>query len=80
MVRARVGDDPAFARMAARRRFVAILDRRRAAVQAEAKALTEETVFLSEDETLGHLAGLWNMGVNLPLTALPADVPAARAG
>lgn len=77
MVRARVRSDPAFARIAARRRFAAILDRRRAAVQAEARALAEETGFPSEDETIGHLAGLWNLGMNRRLTAVPASGPAS---
>lgn len=79
VVRAQVGGDPAFARIGSRRRFAAILDRRRAAVQAEAKALAEDTGFPSEDETIAHLAGLWNMGMNLPLTAVSAPGPAARA-
>ncbi|MDE0716862.1 MAG: CHAD domain-containing protein [Rhodospirillaceae bacterium] len=72
MVRARVGNEPAFARIGTRRRFAALLDRRRAAVQVEAKALAEETGFPSEDETIGHLAGLWNMGMNQRFTAVSA--------
>ena len=79
MVRVRIGSDPAFARIGTRRRFAAILDRRRAAVQGEAKALAEEAGFPSEDETIAHLAGLWNMGMNLPLTAVSAPGPASRA-
>ncbi len=79
MVRARVGSDPAFARIGARRRFAAILDRRRAAVQSEAKALAEDAGFPSEDETVGHLAGLWNLGMNRGLTAVSAAGPAKRA-
>lgn len=79
MVRARVGGDPAFARIGTRRRFAAILDRRRTAVQDEAKALAEETGFPSEAETIGHLAGQWNMGMNLRLTAVSAPGAAARA-
>ncbi|MXW93245.1 MAG: CHAD domain-containing protein [Rhodospirillaceae bacterium] len=79
VVRAQVGSDPAFARIGSRRRFAAILDRRRAAVQAEAKALAEDAGFPSEDETIAHLAGLWNMGMNLPLTGATAVGPAVRA-
>jgi len=69
MVRARVGSDPAFGRIGTRRRFEALLDRRRSTVQVQAKALAEETGFPSEDEIIGHLAGLWNMGMNLQFTA-----------
>ena len=79
VVRARIGSDPAFARVKTRRRFAAILDRRRAAVQAAAMAAAEETGFPSEDETIGHLAALWNMGMNRQLTAVSASRPAARA-
>ena len=79
VVRARIGSDPAFAGVKTRRRFTAILDRRRAAVQAEATAAADETGFPSEDETIGYLAALWNMGMNRPLTAVSASRPAARA-
>ena len=84
VVRARVGSDPAFARMKTRRRFAAMLDRRRSAVQAEAMAAAEETGFPSEDETIGHLAGLWNIGMNRYVTAGSApdsapDLPARAA-
>ena len=79
ITRTRVGSDPAFTRIGTRRRFAAILHRRRAALRGEAKTLAEDAGFPSEDETVGHLAGLWNIGMNRGLTAVRATGQANRA-
>ena len=85
---ARIGGDPAFARIGARPQFMALLEARRTTVQAEAMAAAASAGFPPEEETVRHLAGLWQCGADRAATAGPAasgiagtaGVPAYSAG